>query len=58
MCINFLKHRPCREGRQKEANAEKYGKPIENVLILISLITSDLVLIIGNYCWFSQHTTC
>lgn len=46
MCINFLKHRPCREGRQKEANAEKYGKPIENVFILISLVTSNLVLII------------
>ena len=33
MCINFLKHHPCREGRQKEANVEKYGKPIENVSI-------------------------
>jgi len=26
MCINFLKHHPCREGGQKEANVEKYGK--------------------------------
>ena len=23
MCINFLKHHPCREGGQKEANVEK-----------------------------------
>ena len=33
MCINFLKHHPCREGGQKEANVEKHGKPIENVFI-------------------------
>ena len=33
MCINFLKHHPHREGGQKEANVEKYGKPIENVFI-------------------------
>ena len=33
MCINFSKHHPCREGGQKEANVEKYGKPIENVFI-------------------------
>ena len=33
MCINFLEHHPCREGGQKEANVEKYGKPIENVFI-------------------------
>ena len=33
MCINFFKHYPCREGGQKEANVEKYGKPIENVFI-------------------------
>ena len=31
MCINFFKHHPCREGGQKEANVEKYGKPIENM---------------------------
>ena len=31
MCI-FFKHHPYREGGQKEANVEKYGKPIENVL--------------------------
>jgi hypothetical protein len=33
MCINFLKHHPCREGGQKEANVEKYGKRIENMFI-------------------------
>ena len=33
MCINFLKHHPCREVGQKEANVEKYGKPIKNVSI-------------------------
>ena len=33
MCINFFKHHPCREGGQKEANVDKYGKPIENVFI-------------------------
>ena len=33
MCINFLKHHPCREGGQKEENVEKYGKSIENVFI-------------------------
>ena len=33
MCINFLKHHPHREGGQKEANVEKYGKPIENMSI-------------------------
>ena len=33
MGINFFKHHPCREGGQKEANVEKYGKPIENVFI-------------------------
>jgi hypothetical protein len=33
MCINVFKHHPCREGGQKEANIEKYGKPIENVFI-------------------------
>ena len=33
MCSNFLKRHPCREGGQKEANVEKYGKPIENVFI-------------------------
>ena len=33
MCINFLKHNPCREGGQKEANVQKYGKPIENMSI-------------------------
>ena len=33
MCINFFKHHPCREGGQKEANVEKYGKPIENMSI-------------------------
>ena len=27
----FFKHHPCREGGQKEAKVEKYGKPIENV---------------------------
>ena len=29
MCINFLKHHPCREGGQKEANVEKYRKIIK-----------------------------
>ena len=29
----FFKHHPCREGGQKEANVEKYGKPIENMSI-------------------------
>ena len=33
MCINFSKHHPCREGGQKEANVEKYGKPIESVFV-------------------------
>ena len=29
----FFKHHPCREGGQKEANVEKYGKRIENMFI-------------------------
>ena len=33
MCINFFKDHPCREGGQKEANVEKYEKPIENVSV-------------------------
>ena len=33
MCSNFLKRHPCREGGQKEANVEKYGKPIESVFV-------------------------
>lgn len=46
MCINFLKYRPCREGRQKETSVQKYGKPIEKCSFLISLVTSNLALII------------
>ena len=33
MCINFLNTILVREGGQKEANVEKYGKPTENVFI-------------------------
>jgi hypothetical protein len=33
MCINFLNTILVREGGQKEANVEKYGKPIENMSI-------------------------
>ena len=53
MCINFFKHYPCREGGQKEANVEKYGKPIENVFIspLCSLDTFFTI----NFELFRHH---
>ena len=38
MLIFFFKHHPCREGGQKEANVEKYGKLIENAFISHSMI--------------------
>ena len=43
MCINFFKHHPCREGGQKEANVEKYEKPIENVSISPVLLDSPIL---------------
>ena len=56
MCINFLKHHPCRKEGQKEANVEKYGKPIENVFIspapLDSLILQHKIS--ATYCESSR----
>lgn len=45
MCINFLKHRPCREVETKRSKCRK-RKPIENVLI--SLLPHNLT---GAHYW-------
>ena len=48
MCINFFKHHSCREGGQKEADVEKYGKPIENVFTSPLPLDSPLLCSMWN----------